>query len=106
MAARVGRSFALFIFFIFYLVMLCFLLFSEVGGGDLVMMLFYSGLPPLGSFFRKLFVLVRRGSGLGFSFVPLFFGLMVLTVWVFFRTLSSKGSKLIILLLVIGGIFV
>ncbi len=94
------------VFFLFYMIMLGFLLFSEVGGGDLVMVLFYSGLPPLGSFFGKLFVIISAGRRLGLVFVPLFAGLMIITVWVFFRAFSKKGSKLMAFLLVLLGVFV
>ena len=85
--------------------MLSALLFSERGGGDLTMFLFYSGLPPLGSFFGKLFVLAGRRSRWGWVFLPLFFGLMIITVWVFVRVLSNKGFKSFFVLLLLVGMF-
>lgn len=62
LAAGVRRSLSVVLFFGFYLIILSSLLFSEREGGDLIILLFYSGLPPLGSFFGKLFVLARRRS--------------------------------------------
>jgi hypothetical protein len=77
-AAGRGRRFSICVFFLFYLLILSSLLFSEKRSPKLIMLLFYSGLPPLGSFFAKLFVLARSRGG--FLFVFLFSGLMVLTV--------------------------
>jgi hypothetical protein len=62
LAAGARRRLSVVLFFGFYLIMLSALLFSEREGRDLIMLLFYSGLPPLGSFFRKLFILARRRS--------------------------------------------
>lgn len=106
LVAGVSRRFSICLFFCFYLLMLSALLFSEKAGGDLILLLFYSGLPPLGSFFGKLFVLARRRSSWGLVFLPLFFGLIIVTVWVFFRVLSGKGVKLMISLLLLGSVFV
>ena len=85
--------------------MLSALLFSEREGRDLFMLLFYSGLPPLGSFFGKLFVLGRRGSSWGIVFLPLFFGLIMMTSWVFFRVSSNKGLKFLFVLLFMARVF-
>ncbi len=106
LAAGVRRSLSIVVFFGFYLIILVGLLFSEREGGDLIMLLFYRGLPPLGSFFGKLFVLARRRRGWGLVFLPLFSGLIVIMGWVFFRVLSNKGMKLIFVLFLLLGVFV
>lgn len=100
------RSFSLVVFFVFYLFMLSSLLFSEKSTPKLIILLFYSGLPPLGSFFAKIFILASRSVGRGFLFVFLFSGLMVLTVWTFVSLATEKGLQLVALLLVILGVFV
>jgi hypothetical protein len=105
LAAGARRRLSVVLFFGFYLIMLSALLFSEREGRDLIMLLFYSGLPPLGSFFRKLFILARRRSRWGLMFLPLFSGLIIITAWVFFRVLSRKGLKLVFLLLLLLGVF-
>ena len=78
LVAGVGSRLSVCLFFCFYLVMLSGLLFSEREGGDLIMLLFYSGLPPLGSFFGKVFVLASRRSRWGLVFLLLFSGLIII----------------------------
>lgn len=99
-------SFSLGVFFIFYLFILSSLLFSERGRLKLIILLFYSGLPPLGSFFAKIFIICRRGINRGFLFVFLFSGLIILTVWTFISLISDKGLQIVAFLLVLLGIFV
>lgn len=106
LVAGVSRSLSVLLFFCFYLIILSVLLFSEREGRDVLLLLFYSGLPPLGSFFGKLFVLASRRARWGLVFLPLFSGLMLITTWVFFRIFSRKGLKLIFFLLVLAGLFV
>jgi hypothetical protein len=105
LTAGVSRRFSVILFFGFYLFILSALLFSEREGRDLFMLLFYSGLPPLGSFFGKLFVLGRRGSSWGIVFLPLFFGLIMITSWVFFRVSSNKGLKFLFVFLFVTRVF-
>lgn len=76
----ITSSFSLVVFFLFYLLILSSLLFSERGTPKLLILLFYSGLPPLGSFFAKMFILARSPVRGGFLFILLFSALIILTV--------------------------
>ena len=105
LAASTRRRFSVVLFFILYLFMLRILLFSEKVDISLVSVLFYSGLPPLGSFFGKLFVLSRRGRAWGILFIPLFIGLMVVTVFLFLTTPSKKRRMVFFLFFLRAGLF-
>lgn len=106
LVANARRGFRLVLFFVFYILILSSLLFSNEKNPKLIILLFYSGLPPLGSFFSKLFLLVARSRRWGILFIPLFSGLMIVASWLFIGITSRKGRRLLITFFFMLGVFV
>lgn len=105
LARRISRSLSIFIFFRLYVVILRGLLFSEKNEPRGALLLFYSGLPPLGSFFGKLFVFFRTAGSIGIQFLPLLLGLILVTSWIFLSLVRKKGLQTLGLLFLIMGFF-
>jgi hypothetical protein len=79
LGTRLRRRLSILFFFVLYLSMLGGMFFREKNEPAITALLFYSGLPPLGSFFGKLFVFFRARGGVGLQFIPLLLGLMMVT---------------------------